>query len=234
MSKGWFITLEGGEGAGKTTQQRCLAARLTDHGYACVCTHEPGGTPLGQSLRRLLLDHGDASMDPYTELLLFIADRNQHVVSVIKPALAAGKIVLCDRFIDSTRAYQGYGRGLDPRWIEDLNQLAQQQIAPHLTLWLDVPYQIGLQRAQKRRDPNNTIDGAKNSTNDRSSNSSVLDRMEQSSLDFHQKIYQGFSNLAKQYSERIQRIDGHQPVEQVSEQIWQVVSSKLGISQKGN
>jgi dTMP kinase len=145
-----FITLEGGEGVGKTTQQALLVERLRQEGYACLCTREPGGTALGKTLRELLL-HGDP-FSPLAELLLYAADRAEHVSKVIAPALAAGQVVVCDRFTDSTLAYQGYGRG-HGLWSRSASSTdwATGGLQPHLTLWLDLPPRGGAGTRQASR-----------------------------------------------------------------------------------
>ena len=196
-----FITLEGGEGVGKTTQQALLAERLQREGYACVSTREPGGTALGEALRELLL-HGDP-LTPLAELFLYAADRAEHVQKCILPALAAGQVVVCDRFTDSTLAYQGYGRGLDLEKIRQLNHLATGGLQPHLTLWLDLPPEVGLAR------------------------SGLADRLEQERLEFHRRVHQGFQALAAAEPQRIVRIDaGGSPLE-VAARIWSVVKPRL-------
>lgn len=196
-----FITLEGGEGVGKTTQQALLAERLQREGYACVSTREPGGTALGEALRELLL-HGDP-LTPLAELFLYAADRAEHVQKCILPALAAGQVVVCDRFTDSTLAYQGYGRGLDLEKIRQLNHLATGGLQPHLTLWLDLPPEVGLAR------------------------SGLADRLEQERLEFHRRVHQGFQALAAAEPQRIVRIDaGGSPLE-VAARIWSVVQPRL-------
>lgn len=196
-----FITLEGGEGVGKTTQQALLAERLQREGYACVSTREPGGTALGEALREILL-HGDP-LTPLAELFLYAADRAEHVQKCILPALAAGQVVVCDRFTDSTLAYQGYGRGLDLEKIRQLNHLATGGLQPHLTLWLDLPPEVGLAR------------------------SGLADRLEQERLEFHRRVHQGFQALAAAEPQRIVRIDaGGSPLE-VAARIWSVVQPRL-------
>ncbi|MEN9231552.1 MAG: dTMP kinase [Thermostichus sp. DG02_5_bins_236] len=212
-----FITLEGGEGAGKTTQQALLAERLQQEGYPCLCTREPGGTALGKKLRALLL-HGDP-ISPLAELLLYAADRAEHVQTRIRPALAAGQVVVCDRFTDSTLAYQGYGRGLDLELVRQLNQLATGNLQPHLTLWLDLPPQLGLVRARSRQTA--PVSGTE------SLQSSQGDRMEQAQLPFHLQLYQGFQELAATEPQRIARIDAQGSPEEVAERIWSVVKSRL-------
>lgn len=182
---GRFVVFEGGEGAGKTTQLREVLAWLTDCGWAealqaqlpnlqppILVTREPGGTELGQKLRHLLL-HSPAAIAPTCELLLYAADRAQHIAERIEPHLQAGGLVLCDRFTDSTLAYQGFGRGLDLGMIETLAQIATGGRKPDLTLWFDVDPLTGLNRAQIR--------------------SGHQDRMEQATLAFHQRVHQGFA-----------------------------------------
>ncbi len=200
---GLFISLEGIEGAGKTTQTQLLAAWLSQQGHAVLITHEPGGTALGQSLRTLLLQH---TLPQRTELLLYAADRATHVQEVLKPALQNQQIILCDRYTDSTVAYQGYGRGLDLTLIQQINAIATEGLTPDVTLWLDVPVAVGLARAQGR---------------------GILDQMERQSLTFHQQVRQGYEDLARQYPERLVRIDGELPPEQVFTQICGVIATHL-------
>ena len=196
-----FITLEGGEGVGKTTQQALLALQLRQAGYPCLCTREPGGTALGEALRELLL-HGDP-LTPLAELLLYAADRAEHVNKVIAPALAVGQVVICDRFTDSTLAYQGYGRGLNLEQIRQLNHLATGGLQPQLTLWLDLAPEVGLARSR------------------------LGDKLEQEHLEFHRRVYRGFQALAAAEPQRIVRIDaGGSPLE-VAARIWSVVKPRL-------
>lgn len=202
-----FITLEGGEGVGKTTQQALLVERLRQEGYACLCTREPGGTALGKTLRELLL-HGDP-FSPLAELLLYAADRAEHVSKVIAPALAAGQVVVCDRFTDSTLAYQGYGRGLDLEKIRQLNHLATGGLQPHLTLWLDLPPEVGLAR------------------------SGSCDKLEQEHLEFHRRIYQGFQALAAAEPQRIVRISAQGSPAEVAARLWSVVEPRLPLATAG-
>jgi dTMP kinase len=201
----FFLTLEGGEGAGKTTLQTYLAGQLAQAGYDPLCTYEPGDTPIGRSLRQLLLQSRELA--PTTELMLYAADRAEHVAHVIQPALAEGRVVICDRFTDSTLAYQGYGRGLDLDLVHQLNRMATQGLVPDLTLWLDVPVAEGLARAQTRAQVAN----------------SRLDRMEQAQLDFHERLRNGFRSLAAAAPNRIQRIDASQSVEAVAAAAWELV-----------
>ena len=201
MANSLFITLEGGDGVGKTTQQALLAERLRQEGYACLCTREPGDTALGRRLRDLLL-YGDP-LARVTELLLYAADRAEHVSKVIVPALAAGQVVVCDRFTDSTLAYQGYGRGLDLEKIRLLNHLATGGLQTHLTLWLDLPPEVGLAR------------------------SGLADRIEREHLEFYRRVYQGFQVLAASEPQRIVRIDAEGSLEEVANRIWSEVECRL-------
>jgi dTMP kinase len=208
---GKFIVFEGVEGAGKTTQIQQTAAWLQS---CCgidkkiVTTREPGGTKLGQKIRQLLLDDTNGGVDHRTELLLYGADRAQHVEAVIRPQLDRGNMVLCDRFTDSTIAYQGYGRGFDLDSIERVNQLATGGLQSDLTIWLDLDVTIGLQRVSMRGQP---------------------DRMERATLDFHQRVRQGYQELAKIHADRIVRIDANQSEASIQVAI-QTVLTRLGLA----
>ena len=188
---GKFIVFEGVEGAGKTTQLQQTASWLQSRcgrDTSVVITREPGGTKLGQQIRQLLLDDPNSWVSSRTELLLYGADRAQHVESLIGPHLDRGDIVLCDRFTDSTIAYQGYGRGFDRAEIDRVNQLATGGLQSDLTFWLDLDVTIGLQRVLSRGKP---------------------DRMELATLDFHQRVRQGYQELANIYPNRIVRVDAN-------------------------
>lgn len=212
-----FITLEGGEGVGKTTQQALLAERLRQEGYACLCTREPGGTALGKTLRELLL-HGDP-FSPLAELLLYAADRAEHVSKVIAPALAAGQVVVCDRFTDSTLAYQGYGRGIDLDLIRQLNRWVTDGLQPDLTLWLDLPPEVGLERARSRS--SGAVELAVQSTN------------EQEGPEFHRRVYCGFKTLAAAEPQRIVRISAQGSPAEVAARLWSVVKPRLPLATAG-
>lgn len=207
---GRLIVFEGVEGSGKTTQlQQCsdwLKASEIGNSMPVTITREPGGTPLGLELRHLLLSGQSSSIQNRTELLLYAADRSQHVEEFLKPKLAQGAIILCDRYTDSTVAYQGYGRGLDLTLIEQLNQIATGGLESDLTLWLDVDAETGLKRARQR---------------------GKADRMEQADLEFHQRVQQGFRELAASYPQRIVRIDASKSQEEVYLAIQAILRQRL-------
>ncbi len=208
LMQGQLITFEGVEGAGKTTQLAQLCPWLAAAGYIVQTTREPGGTDLGAQIRTLLLHGG--SVSERAELLLYAADRAHHVQTVLRPALAQGHWVLCDRYTDSTVAYQGYGRGLERALIDQINQIATAGLVPDLTLWLDLEVNTGLERIQRRSGP--------------------TDRMEQATLAFHQRVRQGFSVLAQTQPQRVVQIDASQPVEQVQQAVRRAVKQRLGVS----
>ncbi|MBW4615751.1 MAG: dTMP kinase [Desmonostoc vinosum HA7617-LM4] len=201
---GKFIVFEGVEGCGKTSQIQLCCQWLESLGMSVVMTREPGGTELGLQLRRLLLEKAeDKPIAEVTELLLYAADRSQHVEQELKPHLAAGKYILCDRYTDSTIAYQGYGRGLSLKLIEQLNSIATSGLQSDLTIWLDVDVEVGL--ARKRL------------------NEAGLDRIEQETIAFHRRVQQGYAELATSHPARIVRIDGNlkqEAVHQVIQKIW--------------
>ncbi len=210
-TSGRFITFEGGEGVGKSTNIQAVARHLESQGISVVVTREPGGTPIAEKIRNdLLKAHHEEPMSDMTELLLMFAARAQHVDAVIRPALERGDWVLCDRFTDSTIAYQGYGRGLSLDNIEQLKALAQGDVEPHLTLLLDAPVAIGMGRARARAE-----DLAEET-----------DRIEAEAMSFFEKVRLGFLALAERYS-RFRVIDATAPLEQVTEQVLKVVAGEL-------
>lgn len=193
-----FITLEGIEGVGKTSNLEYIRELLEAAGHDCVVTREPGGTSLGEALRDLLLSHSDENMSPDAELMMMFAARAEHLAKVIKPALAEGKTVLCDRFTEATYAYQGGGRQLDTGKISDLENWVQGELRPDLTLILDAPVEIGRARAGKRSAP---------------------DRIEKEKDDFFQRVRQAYIALAGQHPERICLVNAEPPLEEVQQQI---------------
>ena len=189
-----FITFEGGEGAGKTTLIDSMEKALVKQGFQVLKVREPGGTKLGEAARNLLL-HVEGFVSPYAELCLFLASRAQHLAEVIEPALKAGKIVLCDRFNDSSVAYQGLGRGLGMDKVQQMCDLVCHGLVPEMTFYLDIDPAVGLARAQKAR-------GSK-------------DRIESETLSFHQKIREAYHQLHKKHPKRLHLLDASQPPEQV-------------------
>lgn len=204
MERGRFITFEGGEGCGKSTQIALLAESLRAEGVELVCVREPGGTALCERVRALLKDGcGEAPCDE-SELLLFLAARAQLVRKVIEPALRQGKWVLCDRFTDSTVAYQGYGRGLDMKFLAAANEFASASLRPDLTLFLDVSDSVALERRLARE----------------RATAVAADRIELAGAGFHRRLAEGFRALAAAEPERIATIDAGGTVEEVRERIW--------------
>ncbi len=204
---GAFITLEGPEGAGKSTQVKHLTTLLTERGIDHLVTRDPGGTPLGKKIRRILLTP-NLDVSPRAELLLYQADRAQHVEELIMPALREGKLVICDRYVDSTMAYQGYGRGIDFDLIKELNQIATGGLMPSLTFLFDLDSEEGL----SRRHP------------------AGHDRIEREALDFHIKVRQGYLEMAKQEPERFHIIDASKPLSAVQQEFQDVLLQKLAAS----
>lgn len=209
-----FITFEGGDGTGKTTQIRALEDYFRKRNRACLSTREPGGTELGKLIRGVLLEVGDSEIASSTELFLYLADRAQHVKEIILPAIESGKIVLCDRFTDSTVAYQGYGRGLDLKWLCRLNETAGAGLCPDLTFLLDCPAELGLARTAQRR-----ADSALSRPQE--------DRFEREKLEFHKKVRRGFLELASSEPRRFRVIDASLSTEQVAAQIRAVIDREL-------
>ncbi len=208
-----FITFEGGDGTGKTTQIRVLERYLREQNRACLITREPGGTALGKLLREVLLKVGESEIDSSTELFLYLADRAQHVKEVILPAIASEKMVLCDRFTDSTLAYQGYGRGLDLDWLFRLNETASAGITPDLTFLFDCPVELGLARTAQRRAQ--SIIGPEE------------DRFEREKFAFHERVRQGFLELAGSDPRRFRIIDASGSVEEVTKQIHAIIDQEV-------
>ncbi len=209
-----FITFEGGDGTGKTTQLKALASHLRSRECSCVTTREPGGTSLGTLIRQVLLEVGKQPITSPAELFLYLADRAQHVQDVILPAIDAGKIVLCDRYTDSTLAYQGYGRGIDLKLLRHLNDIASRGVQPDLTLLLDCPVELGLSRTSQRR-----LKGGAGRSRE--------DRFEREKLEFHQGVREGFLALARAEPQRFRIIDAARPVGEVAREIQTVVDREL-------
>ncbi len=203
--RGFFVSFEGGDGCGKTTQMRLLLERLRSLGKDVLETAEPGGTAIGRQIRRILLDSANDALSSRAEMLLYFACRAQNVDEWIRPALAAGRIVVSDRFTDSTLAYQGEGRGLTAELVRELHSIACQEVLPDLTIYLDIDYRTGLARARAR---NAEQDGPDES------------RMEAQAEEFHDRVRQGYLALAAAEPGRIRTIDAGQSVEAVAAAIW--------------
>jgi dTMP kinase len=200
MRRGKLITFEGIDGCGKSTQMRLLGQHLTERGVAVVSTREPGGTELGRKVRSALLDGGAGSVEPLAELLLYAADRAQHVRRVILPALSLGKVVLSDRFYDATTVYQGYARGFDLELVNQLNELATGGLKPDLTLLFDLDVETGLKRTMRRGDGTGVT-------------AAGPDRLDQEPVEFHECVRQAYLDIAAREPERFRIIPSAGPVE---------------------
>jgi len=221
--KGRLIVFEGVEGCGKTTQLQ-RSYQWLKPSLPVIVTREPGGTHLGSDLRQLLLNIPEQPIYNSTELLLYAADRSQHVEELLKPELAKGTIILCDRYVDSTMAYQGYGRGLSRSLIEQLNNIATGGLESDLTIWLDIDVAVSLARKQQQR----TSDCAFKSTGgDYVPRSTGGDRIEQEKIDFHRRVQQGYTELAQANPQRIVRIDASNSEAEVQEQIQQILMQRF-------
>jgi len=202
MARGKFITVEGSEGVGKSTNVDFLASAIKDHGYEVICTREPGGTPIAERIRQILLEHGEEPLPDIAELLLFFASRSLHISNKIRPALKAGKWVICDRFTDASRAYQGAGRGLDMERINLLADWVQDDLQPDVTLLLDAPAEIGMQRAQQRGE---------------------TDRLESEQISFYERVRAGYLALAEANPGRYRVVDAARPLQEVQVSIGAVL-----------
>lgn len=207
MKSGLFITLEGGEGAGKSTQIEKVADWFRTRGHQVVVTREPGGTKAGEAIRQILLQRDNIAISGETELLLMFAARAQHLVEVIRPALAAGQVVICDRFTDASYAYQGGGRGLDPWQIQQLEAWVQEGLRPDLTLLLDTPIEVGKARAGRRSD---------------------ADRFEAEADGFFLAVREAYLSIARREPERVCIINADRPVGEVTAAIHAVLEQNYG------
>ncbi|MDO4383504.1 MAG: dTMP kinase [Eubacteriales bacterium] len=204
MERGFFITLEGTDGVGKTTQIGLLKEFLEDKGYTVYVTREPGGTPISEKLREILLDKSNSEMTDVTEMMIYAASRAQLVAERIEPALRQGEIVICDRFVDSSVAYQGYGRGLGDR-VRSVNAYATNGLEPDVTFFLDLNPKEGRARIGKE----------------------VQDRLEQEKLDFFYRVYDGYLDLCQKYPERMVRIDASRSIEEIQKNMRDVLSERM-------
>lgn len=210
---GKFISFEGGEGSGKSTQVKLLALAMESQGLEVLLTREPGGSPGAEEIRKLLVEGEPDRWDAVTETLLHFAARRDHLENTVSPALAAGQWVITDRFADSTIAYQGYGHGVDPKFIESLYQSTVGDKGPDLTLILDISVEIGLERAGQRV----------------SDSASDEDRYEKMSLEFHNKLRQGFLEIARREPERCKIIDANSDIDAIHQNIRHIVSDHFGL-----
>lgn len=209
---GFFITLEGIDSCGKTTQARRLAPYLRKMGYSVLLTREPGGDRISEKVRRILLSKTNSEMTGLTELLLYQASRSQLTERIIRPALRAGQVVICDRYSDSSLAYQGHGRGLSKTTIKELNRIASLGLLPDLTILIDVPVRISLVRKRKEK--------------------TRKDRLEKERFEFHQRIREGFLTIARQNRKRMKVVDGREDIEGTWHKVKKVVESFLSRSNR--
>ncbi|MBQ1299739.1 MAG: dTMP kinase [Erysipelotrichaceae bacterium] len=207
MSKGLFITFEGGEGSGKTTVCKYIYHRLLEEGIDAIYSREPGGVDIAEQIRNVILSVKNTAMDVRTEALLYAASRRQHLVEVILPALQAGKVVICDRFIDSSLAYQGHARDIGIDEVMEINRFAIDNCMPDLTLFFDVDVETGLRRITGR--------GEK------------LDRLDRENLAFHHKVHEGYMMVCERYPERIKIIDASQSVDKVEKDAYELVIERI-------
>lgn len=208
MNKGFFITVEGPEGSGKTTVISMLSSKLEEQGFKVLQTREPGGIEIAEKIRSVILDKNHTAMDPRTEALLYAAARRQHLVEKVEPALEDGKIVLCDRFIDSSLAYQGYARGLGMEEVYSINQFAIGERMPNLTLYFDIDPERGLERINQHQNRE-------------------INRLDLEDLQFHHKVREGYQLLLNQFPERIKKVDASQSVESVLLQGLELILPKI-------
>ncbi|HEY5585902.1 MAG TPA: dTMP kinase [Ruminiclostridium sp.] len=206
MQKGLFITYEGTDGSGKTTQIKLVEEYIREKGYEVVLSREPGGTRVSELIRDLVLDSANTEIVPLTEMILYAASRAQHVAEVIKPAVDMGKIVICDRFVDSSYAYQGCGRGVDLRIVADVNRVAIDGMVPDITFFLDIDPEIAIERRI---------------------NSTGADRIEQEKIDFHTRVYDGYKKMAMLYPDRIKVIDANKSIKDIFSQIKEYLNELL-------
>ena len=211
---GYFITFEGVEGAGKTSVLHSLTDKLTDLGYEVVATREPGGIDIAEQIRDIILDRGNIKMEERTEALLYAAARRQHLIEKVLPALEQGKVVLCDRFIDSSLAYQGHARGLGIDEVYNMNQFAINNLMPNLTLLFDIDPIKGLERIASNKDRERN-------------------RLDLEDLDFHKKVYEGYQILTERFPKRIQTIDASGSLEEVASSALKCIKSYLKKENEG-
>ncbi|HIX81879.1 MAG TPA: dTMP kinase [Candidatus Erysipelatoclostridium merdavium] len=205
--KGKFITLEGPDGSGKTTVSKIIVEKLKDEGHKVLLTREPGGIDISEQIRNIILDKKNVKMEARTEALLYAAARRQHLIEKVQPALNQGYIVICDRFVDSSLAYQGVARGIGIDEVYQMNQFAIGDIQPDATIFFDLPYEVGLARINK--------------------GNRSTDRLDLESNDFHKKVYEGYMEICNKFADRITKIDANKSIDEVVDQVLTVIKEKL-------
>ncbi|MFD0829561.1 dTMP kinase [Neobacillus sp. M.A.Huq-85] len=204
MKNGMFITFEGPDGAGKTTIISMVARQYED----AILTREPGGIDIAEQIRGVILNQENTAMDPRTEALLYAAARRQHLIEKVKPALGEGKVVFCDRFVDSSLAYQGYARGLGIDEVLNINQFAIENMMPDLTIYFDIEPEVGLKRINKNK-------------------GREINRLDLENLEFHQKVREGYHHILERFADRIVKIDASGTLEEVFQRTFQIIKDKL-------
>ncbi|MCY6370268.1 dTMP kinase [Clostridium ganghwense] len=208
MKKGVFITLEGPDGSGKSTIIKLVEGYLSEKGIDYISTREPGGINIAEQIRNVILDKSNTAMDGRCEALLYAASRRQHLAERVIPALKEGKVVICDRFVDSSLAYQGYARGLGIDEVMQINEFAIEGYMPDFTLYLDVEPEVGLERIAKNKDRE-------------------VNRLDLEKIDFHKRVREGYFILLEKYSNRIRKVDANQPIEKVFDSIKKILNDEI-------
>ena len=204
--RGLFVTFEGPDGSGKTTISKLVYKKLNELGYNCIYTREPGGIRISEDIRDIILDTKNTNMDKRSEALLYAASRRQHLIEKIIPALKANQIVICDRFIDSSLAYQGVARGIGFDEVLSINQFAIEDMFPDLTIFLDITAQEGLNRIEGR---------------------DKKDRLDLESIDFHNKVYEGYQQVIKRFKQRMTIVDANNSIENIADRALEIVVEKI-------
>jgi dTMP kinase len=208
LNRGWFITIEGGEGAGKTSLFEKLAHKLQEAGRSVMLTREPGGIPIAEKIRSVILDREHVEMDARTEALLYAASRRQHLVEKVIPALQRGEVVLCDRFVDSSLAYQGHARGIGMDEIWSINHFAINNVMPDLTIYMDISPEVGLRRIQESAERE-------------------INRLDLEKITFHERVREGYRILLERYPERIVEVNAERSKEEVYHEVLRLLEARL-------
>ena len=212
MKQAKFLVMEGCDGSGKTTVAQAVYKRLKEEGVDIIYTREPGGIDISEQIRAVILDPKNTAMNNRTEALLYAAGRRQHLVEKILPAMEKGQWVLCDRFVFSSLAYQGYARGIGMEEVMKINEFALEGVEPGHTIFLDIPAEVGLERINRNR--------------------SYLDRLDQEGLDFHNRVFQGYQEVLKKYGKDTKVIDANRPAEDVIEDVYKYLVEECGVCAK--